>query len=78
MKAKLSYFSERSPIITEELTFLLSKLTFLKISKNMTICKKNTQISTFDNKNIHIEVIKTHANPDFLKVYPIIFHINQN
>ena len=77
MKAKLSYFSERSHIITEELTFLLSKLTFLKISKNMTICK-NTQISTFDNKNIHIEVIKTHANPHFLKVYPIIFHMNPN
>ena len=46
MKAKLSFFSERSHIMTEELTFLNLKLTFLKISKNMTNCKK-TQISNF-------------------------------
>ena len=47
MKAKLSFFSERSHIMTEELTFLNLKLTFLKISKNMTNCKKNTNLKFF-------------------------------
>ena len=46
MKAKLSFFSERSHIMTEELTFLNLKLTFLKISKTWLTVKK-TQISNF-------------------------------
>ena len=58
MKAKLSFFSERSHIMTEELTFLNLKLTFLKISKNMTNCKKNTNLKIFSpnqkNKNVRL------------------------
>ena len=58
MKAKLSFFSERSHIMTEELTFLNLKLTFLKISKNMTNCKKNTNLKFISpnqkNKNVRL------------------------